>query len=58
MDNENGLFAWLADVYRTGYEAYVRFWCDFYGGAPAVRAAELAYRTSRDAPEEALEKAP
>jgi hypothetical protein len=56
MANEDRLFRWLADVYRSGYKAYVRFWCDFYDGAPALRAADLTYQTSRDDPEEAREK--
>lgn len=56
MEQESRLSTWLAAVYRCGYEAHVRFWCDFYGGVPAAKAAEIAelernYQDSSDTTE-------
>nr|AXL06720.1 hypothetical protein GA0070560_104329 [uncultured bacterium] len=56
MENENRVFRWLAEFYRAGYEGYVRFMCDIYGGEPAAKAAEIAdlehiYRNSPDTTE-------
>jgi hypothetical protein len=42
MENENRFFTWFAELYRTGYEGYVKFWCDVHGGEPAAKAAEIA----------------
>ena len=42
MENEDRLLKRLADTWRYGYELYVRFWCDVYGGEPAAKSAEIA----------------
>jgi hypothetical protein len=42
MANENRLTKWFAELYRSGYEGYVRFWCDFHGGEPAAKETEIA----------------
>ncbi len=41
MENEDRPLARFADLYRSGYESYVRFVCEFHGGEPAAKAAEI-----------------
>lgn len=52
MENDNRPVKWFAGLYRSGYEGYLRFWCDFYGGEPAAKAAEIAAleRTHQNSP--------
>lgn len=54
MENEDRLFRWLIQAWGEGYQPFVRFWCNFYGGEAAARAAD---QTSRDDPRKAREKA-
>nr|AXL06023.1 hypothetical protein GA0070560_104329 [uncultured bacterium] len=44
MENEDHPFARFLGFYREGYEAYVRFMCEFYGGEPRAKADDLNYR--------------
>lgn len=58
MENEKGLFAWLADVYRAGYKTLVEFWCSVYCAQPQDNDVDLARHDSWAARETAVEKAP
>jgi len=51
MKTEDSLVTWFADLYREGYDAYVRFMCAIYCGEPTAKPADFAPLTSWDAPE-------
>lgn len=53
MENDKGLMAWLADVYRAGYESFVHFWWTFYSGVPAAWTVDMAHRAEQEVPENA-----
>nr|AXL05426.1 hypothetical protein GA0070560_104329 [uncultured bacterium] len=55
MENEDRLFAWLADAWRTGFATWVQFMGSIHGGEPMAKAQEIAdlERTYQNSPDTA-----
>ncbi|MFL6126404.1 hypothetical protein [Actinophytocola sp.] len=56
MENEERLFVWLADTWRSGFSTWARFMGSVYGGEPMAKAEEIAsleqaYQNSPDTAE-------
>jgi hypothetical protein len=56
MENEDRLFMWLADTWRTGFATWARFMGTVYGAEPMAKAEEIealerVYQNSPDTSE-------